>query len=391
MDQQDIISLLEKAASGNITGAEQQVLADGLREVDEASFGELMQQYERIVLQAGNPGEPDALLYERIRDRIAAIEEDVFRPVTWWRTYAAAAAILVLLLAGGAFWYFNQPVTAPGVNNQYAHDEAPGGNKAVLTLADGTQITLDSARIGALAQQGDVNIVKLDSGQLAYQGTGIHGIAMQYNTLTIPRGGQFQLTLPDGTKVWLNSVSSLKYPIAFNGKERVVELQGQGYFEIARQPDKPFRVKVRDMEVQVLGTHFDIMAYEDEQAIRTTLLQGAVQVKQGAATRLLRPGQQAVRDNVTRALSVQPADTDKAIAWKSGFFEFDDADLPAILRQISRWYDVELIDETKGATGLFWGRVNKNLPLSSVLKLLASNGVHFRIEGKKVIIFQAKK
>lgn len=390
MDQQDIIALLEKAASGNIAEAEQQALADRLREVDEPSFKKLMEQYEPIVLQMGVPGEPDALLFKNIRNRIAAIEETPQPLRVRWRAYAAAAAILLLILAGSAFWYLHQP-PATQVADQYEHNIAPGGNKAVLTLADGTQITLDSARIGALAQQGGINVVKQDSGQLVYHGEGAGSNTMQYNILTIPRGGQFQLTLPDGTKVWLNSVSSLKYPIAFNGKERVVELQGQGYFEIAQRPDQPFKVKVHDMEVQVLGTHFDVMAYYDEHAIKTTLLKGAVQVKQGVVTRLLRPGQQAVRNNITGTLSVQQADVDKATAWKSGFFEFDDADLPAILRQISRWYDVELIDETKGGTGLFWGRINKNLPLPSVLKALASNGVHFRIEGKKVTIFRENK
>lgn len=391
MDQQDIIALLEKAASGNIAEAEQQALADRLREVDEPSFKKLMEQYEPIVLQMGVPGEPDDLLFKKIKNRIAVIEETPHPLKVRWRAYAAAAAVLLLILAGSAFWYLHQPAATQVADDQYEHNIAPGSNKAVLTLADGTQITLDSARVGALAQQGDINVVKLDSGQLVYRGEGMGSNTMQYNILTIPRGGQFQLTLPDGTKVWLNSVSSLKYPIAFNGKERIVELQGQGYFEIAQRPNQPFKVKVNDMEVQVLGTHFDVMAYDDEHAVKTTLLEGALKVKQGAVTRLLRPGQQAVRNNITGALSVQQADVDKATAWKSGFFEFDDADLRTILRQISRWYDVELIDETKGGTGLFWGRFNKNLPLSSVLKALASNGVHFRIEGRKVTIFRENK
>ncbi|GEP94710.1 FecR family protein [Chitinophaga cymbidii] len=391
MDQQEIISLLNRAATGSITDAEQRVLADGLRDADEPSFRSLTEQYEGIVLQHGVPGEPDALLYERIRDRIAVIEEDV-RPVRIpWRSYAAAAAILLLMFAGGAYWYFKQQATTLIADSPYEMNVAPGGDKAVLTLADGTQITLDSARTGALAQQSGIHVMKLDSGQLAYQGISAQGSVLQYNTLTIPRGGQFQLTLPDGTKVWLNSVSSLRYPVAFSGKERVVELQGQAYFEIAQHPGQPFRVKVGDMEALVLGTHFDIMAYDDEHTINTTLVEGALQVKQGQATQLLRPGQQAVRDNATGKLSVRKADIEKATAWKSGFFEFDDAGLPAIVRQLSRWYDVEIVDETNGKTGLFWGRISKNLPLSSVLKLLASNGVQFRIEGRKVTLFQGEK
>lgn len=391
MDHQDIISLLDKAASGTITGAEQAMLAERLRQVDAAAFRQLMEQYQETVLQQGVPGEPDTLLFEKIKGRIASLEERPRLVSSRWKTYVAAAAILLLVLAGGAYWFNSRPA-APGIADvQQEPNIAPGGNKAVLTLADGTQVTLDSAGTGTLAQQGGINVLKLDSGQLAYQGMGAQGQPMQYNTLTIPRGGQFRLTLPDGTRVWLNAVSSLTYPVAFTGKDRTVELQGQAYFEIAQQPDKPFRVKVRDMEVQVLGTHFDIMAYADEQAINTTLVEGALLVKQGAVTQRLRPGQQAVRNNTTGAFTVQAADVDKVTAWKSGFFEFDDADLTAILRQVSRWYDVEIINETKGETGLFWGRINRQLPLASVLKLLASNGVHFKINGNKVTIYQEKK
>lgn len=391
MDHQDIISLLDKAASGTITAAEQAMLAERLRRVDAAAFRQLMEQYQETVLQQGVPGEPDTLLFEKIKGRIASLEERPRLVSSRWRTYAAAAAILLLVLAGGAYWFNSRPAATGIAAVQQEPNIAPGGNKAVLTLADGTQVTLDSAGTGTLAQQGGINVLKLDSGQLAYQGMSAQGQAMQYNTLTIPRGGQFRLTLPDGTRVWLNAVSSLTYPVAFNGKDRTVELQGQAYFEIAQQPDKPFRVKVRDMEVQVLGTHFDIMAYADEQAINTTLVEGALLVKQGAVTQRLRPGQQAVRNNAASTLTVQPADVDKVTAWKSGFFEFDDADLPAILRQLSRWYDVEIVNETKGETGLFWGRINRQLPLASVLKLLASNGVHFKINGNKVIIYQEKK
>ncbi|WP_343702564.1 FecR domain-containing protein [Chitinophaga sp.] len=391
MDHQDIISLLDKAASGTITEAEQAMLAERLRRVDAAAFRQLMEQYQETVLQQGVPGEPDTLLFEKIKGCIASLEERPRLVSSRWRTYAAAAAILLLVLAGGAYWFINRPAAPDIADVPQEPNIAPGGNKAVLTLADGTQVTLDSAGTGTLAQQGGINVLKLDSGQLAYQGMSAQGQPMQYNTLAIPRGGQFRLTLPDGTRVWLNAVSSLTYPVAFNGKDRTVELQGQAYFEIAQQPDKPFRVKVRDMEVQVLGTHFDIMAYADEQVINTTLVEGALLVKQGAVTQRLRPGQQAVRNNATSALTVQAADVDKVTAWKSGFFEFDDADLPAILRQVSRWYDVEIINETKGETGLFWGRINRQLPLASVLKLLASNGVHYKINGNKVTIYQEKK
>ena len=217
MDQQDIISLLEKAASGNITGEEQQSLADGLRGTDETLFRELMQRHERIVLESGKTGEPDALLYERISNRIAAIEEDTPTVRVRWRSFAAAAAILVLLLAGGAYWYFNPPATTTIVDKL---DEAPGGNKAVLTLGDGSNITLDSAANGMLGQQGNVKIIKLANGQLAYDMGDGNTTAVMYNTVRTPRGGQYRILLPDGTDVWLNAESSITYPTAFAGEEK---------------------------------------------------------------------------------------------------------------------------------------------------------------------------
>lgn len=314
-------------------------------------------------------------------------ETSVARPrMIWWRM---AAAVLLLIAAGT--WWFSTRQAEPVTVADNRDNVLPGGNKATLVLGDGSTITLDSTG-NQVIRQGNATISQ-HNGSLQYS-AGNSDAVISYNTLTIPTGGQFRITLQDGSVVWLNSSSTLRYPTAFTGKERIVELQGQGYFEIARNASQPFRVKVlrgagretAPMEVQVLGTHFDIMAYADENVIRTTLLEGAVKVNQGAALAILEPGQQAVLNNMDNKLSVQNTDVNQAIAWKTGFFEFANTDLATIMRQIARWYDVEVVFLKKYPVEQFFGRINKNLPLSDILGLLEENGLHFRVEGKKVFV-----
>lgn len=291
---------------------------------------------------------------------------------------AAAAAVLLL-----ATWWFiqtNKTTTPPQIVEE-KKEILPGSNKAVLTLADGSTVTLDSAG-NQVISRGDTKISQ-QNGQLLYSSAG--KAAEGYNKLSTPRGGQFRVVLPDGTKVWLNSASSLRYPMAFTGKERIVELEGQGYFEVAQNAEQPFKVKAHEMEVQVLGTHFDIMAYADENTVNTTLLEGAVQVKEGNTARLLKPGQQAILKS--HAFTVQEADVKRVIAWKNGLFVFNDMALPAILREVARWYDVEIVYETTPGTELYGGGLARNLHLSNVLTLLEGSGFnHFRVEGRKVIV-----
>jgi ferric-dicitrate binding protein FerR (iron transport regulator) len=260
----------------------------------------------------------------------------------------------------------------------------PASNKAVLTLADGSTVTLDSTGKQVI-QQGKVAIQQ-QNGQLLYASQPTDG-SIHYNKLTTPRGGQFRLVLPDGTRVWLNSASMLRYPTAFAGKERIVELEGQGYFEVAANAQQPFKVKVRDMEVLVLGTDFDVMAYGDENTLNTTLLTGSIQVKEGHTKQVLRPGQQAVIDNQDHQLTVRTADIRKVIAWKNGMFVFNDMALPAILREVARWYDVDIVYKASPGTELYGGGIGRDLQLADVLALLEGNGFNqFRIEGRKVIV-----
>ena len=300
--------------------------------------------------------------------------------------YAAAAAVLLAVALLAFLWL--RPGRSVQTNTPLAKQEAtgitPGGNRAMLTLSDGTTIPLDSSGQQVISA-GNTSISR-KNGQLVYDAGTTDG-HVHYHTLTTPRGGQFRLTLPDGTRVWLNSASTLRYPTAFKGKERSVELQGQGYFEVAQNAGQPFKVMVNTMEVQVLGTGFDIMAYGDEASVNTTLVEGSVQVKQGNSTRLLKPGQQAVMNHTSHALTVQEADIQKIIAWKNGLFVFNNMTLTAILREVARWYDVDIVYTVTPSAELYGGGISRSLQLSGVLDLLEANGFnHFRIEGRKVIV-----
>ncbi len=388
MSQEKIDHLLGKFVSGGLTETEQQELSDCLRSLDEQQFNAVMDRYARIVEQRGVPGAPDAALFGRIRERIGEMEMTASprRRTRWW---AAAAAMLVLLSAG-AYLFNKQPKqvasTTPAADSA-RRQILPGGNKAVLTLANGSTIVLDEAADGTLAQQGGSKVVKLGSGQLAYVGGAGETSASVYNTIATPRGGQYRIALGDGTQVWLNAASSIRYPAVFGGGDRKVEITGEAYFEVAKDEKRPFRVSVNgSMEIQVLGTHFNVNAYEDEANIRTTLLEGKVSLGVNGKRQLLRPGQQGIVKGA--AISVQEVDTEEAVAWKEGMFSFSNADLRTVMRQLSRWYDVEVVYEGGGGKAEFVGKIQRSLNLADVLYALRKNDVHFRIEGRKIIVKQ---
>ena len=302
----------------------------------------------------------------------------------WW----AAASIL---LAGAGSWWLLQhkttkPVIADSIRQRYKNEVQPGGNHAMLTLADGSVISLDSAANGVLTQQGNVKIVKQSNGELLYEGAGNR--EMMYNTMTTPRGGQYRLTLPDGTLVWLNAASSVTYPAAFTGKERSVTVTGEVYFEVAANENKPFSVKAGNMIINVMGTRFNVNAYAEEPVIRTTLVQGAVSVAAGHATAVLKPGQQAQMRNNESLTIVNNIDTEEIIAWKNGFFQFTDADMPTVMRQIEKWYDVKVTYEGAIPKRSFGGGIQRSLPLSQVLGILEANDVKFKIEGKNITVLK---
>jgi transmembrane sensor len=312
---------------------------------------------------------------------------------TAWFRYAAAA--IVLLVSGAAIWWeISRFAGNDGTRSEsvvQTADIAPGGDKAVLTLADGTKIILDNAANGNVAQQGNTKIIKLDNGQLAYQTPlsgrrGVGGEAL-YNTIATPKGGQYQIVLPDGSKVWLNAASSIKFPAAFTGSTRQVEIAGEVYMEIAKNAKQPFIVKTNGTEVQVLGTSFNINAYSDEEAIKTTLIEGSVKVVKENSEAILKPGEQAVISN-SAASKIQKilVETDEVLAWKNGDFDFGHSDIRSIMRQLSRWYDIDVVYEGQMPERSFSGSMQRNMNLSAALRVLERSNIHFRMEGKKLIV-----
>ncbi len=305
----------------------------------------------------------------------------------WW--YAAAA----VLLLGGFLTYrfaFQEPNKSPIVNKTIPekNDVAPGGNKAVLTLADGSTIILDNASNGNLAEQGNTKVIKLDDGQLAYNNAGI-GSEVVYNTVSTPRGGQYQLVLADGSKVWLNAASTLRFPTSFVGKERKVELEGEGYFEVAKNAAMPFKVDVDGKgEVEVLGTHFNINSYSNEPAINTTLIEGSVKVTGNLSgkTQNLNPGEQARINAAGQVTLNRNINVDEIIAWKEGNFNFNSAGIEYIMRNVSRWYDLDVVYQGVPSKETFSGIVSRNSNLSEVLMIMKQAGIKFKIEGKKITV-----
>ena len=305
------------------------------------------------------------------------------------RRMAVAASVIGLLLLS-AFFLFNRGGTKgyakAKVNNQrFKDDVSPGGDKAILTLADGSAILLDEAQNGTLAQQGNSKIIKLD-GKLFYDPIKNNSKEIVYNTITTPKGGQYQLELPDGSHVWLNATSSIRFPTSFIEKERRVEITGEAYFEVAKDPAMPFIVTVNNAEVRVVGTHFNINSYSDEEDIKTTLLEGSVKFVNGANTNILKPGQQSQLTKNGSVKVVSDVDVEQVVAWKNGLFDFENAGIETVMRQLSRWYDVE-IEYSGNTDDLFIAEMRRNIKLSDALKALELTGkVKFEIQGKKIIV-----
>lgn len=295
------------------------------------------------------------------------------------------AAAVLLLLAGAALVY-RQGIkhgSAGKVLPLTARDIGPGKQGAILTLDDGRQVMLDSMGDGPVAVQGGAAVTKKD-GQLAYSsGAGVAA----YNTITTPKGRQFRVRLPDGTQVWLNAASYIRYPTAFTGPRRSIELGGEAYLEVANNRI-PFSVKIgARAEVDVLGTHFDINAYTNEPFIKTTLTEGSVLVKDSLGRVLLHTGEQAQIDGSGRLSVNRPTDLEKALAWKNGVFNFEYTHLDEAMRQLERWYDIEVVYENGVPDITFYGRMSMDLSLSETLSDLEKTGVHFRLEeGRKLIV-----
>ncbi|TFF38495.1 FecR family protein [Mucilaginibacter psychrotolerans] len=304
-----------------------------------------------------------------------------------WLKYAVAASILIFMTVGAYLFTYKQTT---GTSNAKI-DFTPGGNKAMLTLSNGSKIILTDAKNGKLASQGNIAVTKTHDGEVSYDASAStdpeKGTKPSYNTINTPKGGQYQVLLADGSKVWLNSVSSITFPTSFTGKERHVEITGEVYFEVAKNKTKPFFVKAGNQEVEVLGTHFNINSYNDEPDIKTTLLEGSVKIRQlnNSFSAFLKPGQQAV-SKLSGPIQIRDADIEQVIAWKNGLFQINDASIEAIMRQAARWYDVDIEYEGKIPQRQFSGKIKRNVKASEFLQMLTYFNVHSSIEGRKIIV-----
>lgn len=337
----------------------------------------------------------------RIKEKLAETlkNENFIEPTSKKRWLIPSVAAAILLIISTSIYLFlnkqsNSEIAKKQTHvNQIKNDIAPGGNKAILTLANGSKIILDSATNGIISEQGNIKIQKLNNGLLAYTVNGkqiIENNEAFYNTISTPRGGQYQITLADGTKVWLNAASSIRFPVLFKGTDRKVEITGEVYFEVTKNKAMPFKVKAASSEVEVLGTHFNVNAYSDEASIKTTLLEGLVKVSTptlaNQVPKFLQPGQQSNINKEGKISVLENADIEETMAWKNGYFQFNSSNLKTILRQISRWYDVDVVFK-ENVNVHFTGQLTRNQNVSKVFKQLSlTNEVHFKIEGKKIIV-----
>ncbi len=399
---------------------------------DQKNILELFQRYLdskcspdeiKNLLQYFDDGENEKLLRELIHEQSkdATFADEAFNPITdavfgniknaiasdikvnepriipfyrrsWFRS--SAAAVVLFMILSSAFYFFNHKTEKLIAQNEIhipKKDISAGTSNAMLTLDDGTKIMLDSAANGALALQGNMKVLKIN-GEIAYNktGSGNKNSKPVYNTITTANGNEYQLILADGSKVWLNAASSIRFPAFFTGNERKVEITGEAYFEVAHDASRPFKVAFKKSsgaagEIEVLGTHFDVNDYSDEKEVKTTLLEGSVKIKSENQELMLAPGQQAVLTSNTITLN-KDVDISQVVAWKEGFFVFNNTDLQTIMRQVSRWYNVDVNFEGKVSGEGYSGRISRTVPLSKFLKVLELNGLHVKTDGRKVIV-----
>lgn len=324
-----------------------------------------------------------ASLRQKIDTKINRAEKQVI-PLYKRRSFQVAASILLFLMIG--LFITNKLKKEPAKFQAENYDLAPGSNKATLILADGSKIDLAAEKNGTLKTQPGSQVIKQNE-QLTYSTARGKTVAeVTYNTLTTPRGGQYEVTLADGTKVWLNAASSLKFPTAFTGSERVVELTGEAYFEVAHNSKQPFKVKTANQIVQDIGTQFNVNSYADEDAAATTLVEGSVKIFDAGRQTMIKPGQQYLLKANGVPEVRNDVDIDEVTAWKNGLFQFNNADIKTIMRQISRWYNVDVEYSGQVPASTYHGRISRNSNASAVLKILELSGIDFTIERGKIIV-----
>jgi transmembrane sensor len=351
----------------------------------EAWLDEVADEPLEMLSSARSDEEYGALLFEKIQE-----QTNTGRRIRLWPRIAAAASIL-LFLSFGTYFILNKKPTQQIVKNQ-KQEIVPGINKATLTLANGQKIILTRGLNGRLAQQGNTLVQVNSNKSIIYTASAANtslAAQMQFNTLSTVRGEQspYPLVLADGTKVWLNAESSITFPTSFSGKERVVKITGEAYFEVVHDALHPFKVKVGDQTIEDLGTQFNINAYLDEPYMKTTLINGKVKITEGSQVTLLKPGFQAVVSPSGSSITVQAADLDQVMAWKNGNFEFEGTPLKDIMRQISRWYDVDISYKGTIEDAEFGGSISRSKNINEILSVLeTTKGVHFKLEGRRILV-----
>lgn len=383
MQKERLKYLLENYSGAGLSDPELAELESWYNQID---YGE--KELDQYILEVGGQEVLVDRMHEDFKHKI--YKQPNIKSISITKMVAMAAAVL-LVVSAGIYLYQSQSINPASRLSQEAEVSVimPGGNKAVLTLANGRQINLETASNGQLAETDGVEVKKSADGQVLYRVISGINSTPEINTISTPNGGQYQIILTDGTKVWLNAASSLRYPTVFSGNERVVELEGEAYFEVKENQKSPFLVISNNQKVKVLGTHFNIKSYPDDPVIKTTLLEGRVQVSANSSNegKMLVPGQQALFDG--NQITVHNGDLKEAMAWKNGYFMFKDEDIYAIMNQVSRWYNVEVVYIGKFENKRFGGYVSRSKKIKDLLDIMESTkGIHFKIEGRKVTVMR---
>ncbi|WP_127124589.1 FecR family protein [Pseudoflavitalea rhizosphaerae] len=410
MNIQEARTFVARFVQGNYTREEHLAFHEWVNGASMDHIEAIADEFAVLQKQVLLTGRPSVEWANRLESRIDSLKSANVVPMGRRRKLNAAigwAAAVVVLLGAGLYFMLNKGGAEKAATKELATTGTailPGSDKAVLTLADGRNVQLGDKSDGVLAEEGGSVIKKVDNSTLVYEQQGnATQQSEEYNTISTPRGGKYQVVLPDQTKIWLNSGSSIRFPVAFTGNERRVAITGEVYFEVAKNPNKPFKAVIATEltpdgvtkgrgEVEVVGTHFNIMAYKDEPVIQTTLLKGSVKVVSEKVSKVLKPGQQATIIDypvTTDQLTVQDiSNAENLVAWKDGFFPGGSADV--MMRQIARWYDVDLAYEGKVPEMKFEGQIPRTAGIESVLKILDANGIHTELDKtkRKIVVKQ---
>lgn len=379
--KKDLLAIIQKYLEGKSSQKEKEFLElyygfferedDLLNKLSEEEMQSLQETMEANILRDINQS-------NKAQVKVRKISEAFYKIL--------AAASVLLIIGFVAFLYFNSPdLKNDGGIARHQNNQPLSKDKAILTLADGTEVSLDDAQNGELAEESGAIIKKLVDGSITYfvKDKQDKNQSLFYNTIATPNGSLYKINLPDETQVWLNAESSLKYPTSFNGKTRTVELIGEAYFEVAKNKNQPFIVKAKGAEVRVLGTQFNLSAYDNDDVVKTTLTEGSVLIKKNGVQKALKPGQQSVVDNASNNIEVKDVDVEEAMAWKNGYFIFNNEDIKTVMKMISRWYEIEVVYQGNIQNEVFIGTVSRFDNIEKLLKTIElTGGVTFKVENK---------